>query len=249
MILELDCGNSLIKWRIVDSHTLQVLARGATQHAEQVLIDINNCKLPIAFCRIVSVRSEKDTLFLIAAIKDYYSIIVDQAVSSAEACGVKNGYLDANRLGVDRWLAIVAAYQQSKQATLVLSFGTAITSDFIDNQGQHLGGFIAPGLLLMRQQLLENTSRIHYHEKMASDLLSPVLVPGKSTEEAVNGGCYLMLQSFISQQQMLAEKYFGASYSLYITGGDAMHFDIPHAQYQPDLVFAGLALLCPETGR
>lgn len=247
MILELDCGNSLIKWRILNSHD-EVVARGANQQLQQLLTDLDNSQQNFRFCRLVSVRSEQETSQLIKNLETQYSISVKQALSCKESCGVKNGYNDYTRLGADRWAAIVAAYHQSQQATLTLGFGTAITCDFIDKHGQHLGGFIAPGLMLMRQQLLTNTNRIHYHEDLAKDLLSPVEKPGESTEDAVNGGCHLMLQGFISQQLTLANQYFGQQFNIYTAGGDAMYFDIPKAHHTPDLVFYGLSLLCPITG-
>lgn len=244
MILELDCGNSLIKWRITSDDNTQIIKRGVNQCIEHLLTEMDNERLIINFCRIVSVRSMQETEQILCSLKKRYPL-VKQALSSAEYLGVKNGYSDYRRLGPDRWAAIVATYLQTKKASLILGFGTAIISDLINSQGQHLGGFIAPGLLLMRQQLLSNTGRIYYHEDLAKNMLAPVTHVGSSTEEAVNGGCHLMVQGFISQQLLLAQKYLGADFVIYITGGDAIHFSIQNAHYVPDLVFDGLALLCP----
>lgn len=244
MILEIDCGNSLIKWRIVNNHN-NVTVRGVNQQLQQILTDINNHQHTLDYCRLVSVRSDQETLQLIEYIKKQYKIPVKQAFSTQRFLGVTNGYQDYTRLGADRWAAIIASYQYSQTATVILGFGTAITSDFIDKNGQHLGGFITPGLLLMRQQLLSNTSRIHYDESIAKMLSSTDKLPGKSTEEAINSGCHMMIQSFISQQLNLANNYLGQSYKLYAHGGDATHFDIPNVSHMPDLVFNGLAYLCP----
>lgn len=244
MILEIDCGNSLIKWRIVNSHN-EVIARGANQTLQQIIADMTDLQLSFKFCRLVSVRSEEETLQLIEFIKTHYNVSAKQAFSTQACLGVKNGYNEYSRLGADRWAAIVAGYQHSKEATLILGFGTAITSDFIDNDGQHLGGFITPGLLLMRQQLLSHTSRIYYDEALAKMLSASEKHPGKSTEEAINSGCHMMVQGFISQQLALANSYFRQTFKLYTAGGDASHFDIPNVVHVPDLVFNGLALLCP----
>lgn len=243
MILELDCGNSLIKWRIADN-TMQIVKRGVSQNITQLLAELDKQQLTIHFCRLVSVRSEQETEHLLWLLKERYPL-VKQALSSAEYLGVKNGYANYTRLGPDRWAAIVAAYHRNSQATLILGFGTAIISDLVNSHGQHLGGFIAPGLLLMRQQLLSNTGRIHYHQDITKNILAPVTHIGSSTEEAVNGGCHLMIQGFISQQLLLAKKYLGEDFVINITGGDATHFSIANAHYLPDLVFDGLALLCP----
>lgn len=248
MILEIDCGNSLIKWRIIDNHN-NVLIRGANQQLQQTLIDIDSHQLPLQFCRLVSVRSEDETSQLITHIKERYHIPIKQALSCKEYKGVKNGYDDYARLGADRWSAIIASYHHTQSASLVLGFGTAITCDFIDTNGNHLGGFITPGLLLMRQQLLSHTSRIYYDESVAKMLSTTDKALGKSTEQAINSGCHLMVQGFISQQLTLATNYFGSAFKLYTHGGDAIHFNIPNAIHVPDLVFNGLALLCPFTDK
>lgn len=246
MILELDCGNTLIKWRILAPHNIQIIvASGTAKDTEPLFDELRKRQEKITFCRVVSVRSEADTQKLIAALTQYYRIPIQQAATKAEFQGVRNGYTDPQRLGTDRWLALLAAHHKHKKNTLILSFGTAVTSDFIDNQGQHLGGFIAPSLLLMHQQLLNNTKRIHYHSDLMASLLKPIERPADTTEKAVDGGCQLMLQGFVDIQLQLAQRYFNNHFNVYTTGGDAIHFNIPHAHYTPDLVFIGLALACP----
>lgn len=240
MILELDCGNSLIKWRIIDTNAT-LIARGAAEESHQLFTELNNYKQHFSYCRLVSVRSEQSTLEIINQLKIHYHINIKQAISTPYAYGVKNGYIDHTRLGADRWSAIIAAYNTSKSAVLVLGFGTAITSDFINTEGIHLGGFITPGLLLMRKQLLSNTGRIHYDKHIEIEYSE---LPGNCTEEAIDNGCHLMIQSFIKQQLTLANQYV-ESPSIFVSGGDAKYFDIPNAIYSPDLIFEGLALLCP----
>lgn len=241
MILELDCGNSFIKWRILDIDA-NLIARGAIEEEPQLFIALENYKQQISFCRLVSVRSEQATLALIEQLKSHYRISIKQAVSLPLSHGVKNGYLDYKRLGADRWAAIVAAYKTSNKAVLVLGFGTAITCDFINAEGQHLGGFITPGLSLMRRQLLSNTGRIHYDKHIDKD---PSGKLGTCTEDAIDNGCHLMIQSFIKQQLASATQYLGEDFTVFVSGGDAKYFEIPHAIYSPDLIFNGLALLCP----
>lgn len=78
--------------------------------------------------------------------------------------GVRNGYADYQRLGMDRWLAIIGAYQLARGACLVLDLGTAITADYVNAAGEHLGGYICPGLPLMRGLLRTHTQRIRYED-------------------------------------------------------------------------------------
>ena len=74
---------------------------------------------------------------------------VHQVHSEATAFGIINAYAHPSHLGVDRWLAMIGAYNEQPKATLIIDAGTAITADWVDAQGNHLGGCIAPGVDLM----------------------------------------------------------------------------------------------------
>jgi type III pantothenate kinase len=170
-----------------------------------------------------------------------------QANGAPFLAGVSNGYEDYARLGLDRWLAVVAAFNLAQKACLVLDLGTAVTSDFVDASGQHRGGFICPGLPLMRSQLQLHTRRIRY--SLVADALTSGWLPGRTTVDAVERGCALMLRSFAVGQVELAQEYFGKDFVVFVTGGDAPLIEdvIAECRLVPDLVFAGLALACPLT--
>lgn len=80
-----------------------------------------------------------------------------EASSAASLAGVDNGYRNPAQLGVDRWMALLAAWRRVAGACIVVNSGTAITVDALDGQGRFLGGGIAPGLGLMRASLIEAT--------------------------------------------------------------------------------------------
>ncbi len=58
-------------------------------------------------------------------------------------------------VGDDRLVNFVGANQRFKEALLVVDFGTATTFDFIDENGNHLGGCIAPGASVTAHALSE----------------------------------------------------------------------------------------------
>ncbi len=74
------------------------------------------------------------------------------------ACGVTCGYREPEQLGVDRWMAIIAGYHHSPGGVCVVDCGTATTLDMVDGKGRHLGGFILPGMEMMRDCLLRGTA-------------------------------------------------------------------------------------------
>jgi type III pantothenate kinase len=99
---------------------------------------------------------------------------------------------------------------------------------------------------LMRNQLRTHTRKIRYGDLAAERALES-LVPGRTTVEAVERGCLLMLQGFVLTQLELARSYWGDDFVVFLTGGDAALVSgiVPESRVVPDLVFVGLALACP----
>ncbi|MCQ4289584.1 type III pantothenate kinase [Pseudomonas stutzeri] len=246
MILELDCGNSFIKWRVIPVTGGMPLIQGiASQPVDivQALLGQGLSKIPR--CRLVSVRSDAETQVVMDVLSESLSLSVTKACPAERLAGVVNGYRDQQRLGLDRWLAIVAAYDMCGEACLVIDLGTAITVDLVARDGTHLGGYIAPGVALLRGRLLAHTRRIQYDSEGAALVLSD-FSPGRSTAEAVDRGCLTMARSYVSSQIAFAESYLGSDFVTYVTGGDApLVADVREVRCVADLVFRGLALACP----
>lgn len=245
MILEMDCGNSFIKWRVLDSNAV---VDGGVVDSDVGLIAalLASPLLRITRCRLVSVRSDDETASLAALLSSTFSIEVVCASPARVMAGVTNGYEDFERLGLDRWLALVGAYELSRRACLVLDLGTAVTADFVAKDGKHLGGFICPGLPLMRNELRTHTRRIRYDNLSAEQALLRNN-PGRTTVEAVERGCLMMLRGFVLTQLQLARDYWGDDFEVFLTGGDAdlVACAVPEGRLVKDLVFIGLAAACP----
>jgi type III pantothenate kinase len=246
MILELDCGNSWIKWRVLSSADSQVLFAGSVAGSEQLLDGL--LKLPglsLLGCRLSSVRSVAVTRQLIDLIDNNFSI--ECVVAHPLPCwaGVTNGYYESGKLGVDRWLAMLAAFNLAGGACLVVDVGTAVTVDLVTVHGEHLGGYICPGLRLMSQQLVANAQGIAGLHVGGGSLLD--LSPGRGTDEAVARGGVLMLRGFIESQLQVAPALLGETFTLFLTGGDAELVGAlsVEARIVTDLVFVGLAIACP----
>ncbi|WP_434571467.1 pantothenate kinase [Pseudomonas sp. Z3-8] len=247
MILELDCGNSFIKWRVVRADGVTPVGGGVVGSDSDLLASLTGSdKFQLKKCRLVSVRTPEETDSLVASLVETFGVSVARATPTQEMAGVTNGYEDYERLGLDRWLALLGGYHLASGACLVLDFGTAITADFVAPDGQHLGGFICPGMPLMRNQLRTHTRRIRYDDT-AAERAHESLAPGRATVEAVERGCMLMLRGFVLTQLELARRYWGEDFEVFLTGGDAdlVSGVVPDAKVVPDLVFVGLAMACP----
>lgn len=247
MILELDCGNSLIKWRVLPGEGLPPVHSGSVD-SDAALLEALKAVTPAAlrWCRLVSVRTEAETRQLVELLAAHYSLSIRQAAPAQSCMGVSNGYEDYQRLGLDRWLAVVGGYHLAGRACLIIDLGTAVTADLVDAAGRHLGGYICPGLPLMRAQLRTHTRRIRYTDAEV-ERATEERAPGRSTAQAVERGCLHMLRGFVEMQSRLAAEWLGADFQVLLTGGDAaLVADLcPTAQVVPDLVFRGLALACP----
>ncbi len=247
MILELDCGNSFIKWRVLEAGRANAYAEGVVGSNIALIEGLSAVpNLSLTRCRLVSVRALEETDKLVETLVEAFGVTVSCVTSAVEMAGVRNGYEDFQRLGLDRWLAILGGYKLASGACLVLDFGTAATADFVAADGEHLGGFICPGMPLMRNQLRTHTHKIRYDDAAAERALE-CLSPGRTTAEAVERGCMLMLRGFVLTQIELARAYWGDDFTVFLTGGDAdlVCNAVPQARVVPDLVFVGLAMACP----
>ena len=152
MIIDIDAGNTRIKWQAsLDDRRIDV---GVEQLSDRPLLSVHTAlssQGDISRIRLLSVRSQADTAILVNAVKSLWSVEPEMITSSAAACGVTNSYTQFNTLGADRWSAIIAGAQRAKQASgsmavCVVDAGSALTIDLVDESGFHQGGYIVPGL-------------------------------------------------------------------------------------------------------
>lgn len=239
MILELDCGNSLIKWRLLAGSA--VVQRGKVADLGGLAAVVRG----IGVVRKVRVCSVRDENFAVQLRHLLSGVTAQQlwAASQQQLAGVTNGYPEYWKLGVDRWLALVAGYNRGAHGCLVIDCGTALTADFVTTSGQHLGGVIAPGLRLLRQSLLGSTA-LQVREEQGLGCVEP----GENTGAAIDAGIAAMVQGFMAQQLVSAESLLGSGYQVWLTGGDAQVLlgCCPDALVVEDLLFEGLSYLQVE---
>lgn len=155
------------------------------------------------------------------------------------AFGMRNGYEEPARLGVDRWLALIAAWNAFRTSACVVDCGTALTIDAINDKGEHQGGVIAPGMLLMRSAVVRDTAGIRPTTEGRFELLA------RNTEDALTVGSVLAVAGCINtfvanlQKRMPVER-------LIMTGGAAdtvVHLLADRWHVIPALVLDGLAAI------
>jgi type III pantothenate kinase len=251
-VLEIDAGNTRLKWRLLEYSDQQVkkiksdsvLAPGLTgelpESFETQLSELKRVK--IKKIRASNVRGDIFKKSLSIFCNNNFSLDVDYAFVSAECAGIKNAYQNFETLGVDRWLAMLAAYRSANSSVCIVDCGSAITVDLIDVDGQHEGGFIVPGLQLMQRSLGEHTANLKYDPQSAINI-----EPGKNTAVAINHGVLMMALGMLEKIQ----QHWGIDRSWYLTGGDAdILASFINWQYKinPDLVMDGLEIIADDSG-
>jgi pantothenate kinase, type III len=173
------------------------------------------------------------------------------------ACGygVVNAYAQPERLGADRWAALIAVRNIAVRSTAVrstagrspisgaacvINCGTAVTIDALSESGGHLGGLIVPGLTTMRRALVDNTAGIQ-------DAIEGEVVPlARTTKDAVTSGTFYSVVALIDRITTDIASQLGSDMARIITGGDAERL-LPYLagsyQHIPDLVLRGLAVI------
>lgn len=241
MILEVDVGNTALKWRVIDA-LLQAVAEGVC--AKEVdFLDRLRCQFDaLSAVRISCVAKETISKALCERVLQLWGVSARLARTRKSFAGLTVAYSDPSRLGVDRWLAMLAAYKQAGRAVCVIDCGSAVTVDLVDDEGMHQGGYIVPGLAMQRSVLQQSTGQIRVEYEVEAGCHSW----GGSTEEAVNFGVLRMVVSFIDAIVDEAMRG-GIKPRCYMTGGDAGTLLplIAHNEYfelRPQLVMDGLAI-------
>ncbi|NOR71784.1 MAG: type III pantothenate kinase [Methylomarinum sp.] len=244
MKLLLDIGNTRIKWCVEKNG--EISARGNVSYK---LMDfsqeIQQCwsKLDTPQLLAISSVSAKEIRQQLVTIakQNWPDINVFIAKSSVQACSVTSAYQDAEKLGVDRWLSLIALRHYYPEINCIVDCGTAITLDCLDETGQHLGGLISPGVQLMKKSLYQGTEDLGFINKPYS------LGLADSTDSAIYTGTIYAAAGLIEK----AVRDLCQSKALVLTGGDAeLIANILKLEVivEPDFVFKGLSLLAKEAG-
>lgn len=101
--------------------------------------------------------------------------------------GIKTGlnikYDNPKQVGADRIVNAVAAIDKYKSPMIIIDFGTATTFCAISENGEYLGGTIAPGIKISSEALFQRASKLPRVE-----LLKPGVTICKNTVSAMQSG-------------------------------------------------------------
>ena len=243
--LLVDIGNTRIKWAVLRGERLG--RQRALEHAGLTQQDLQRQVLRgargvsrILVCSVAGRRLER---LLTAAAKQVTGLKPEFVTSVRTAGGVTTRYAEPWRLGVDRFVAAIAAYQIARsRGACVIDVGTAMTVDLIDGSGVHQGGAILPGPQLMQASLLKQTSGISRRARGAG---AGGGLFAQNTRDAVEQGARFATAAVIDRAVAEAQRLLRRAPLLLLTGGGVDQLT-PLVQGSwvsvPDLVLRGTAL-------
>ncbi|WP_455201911.1 type III pantothenate kinase [Kaarinaea lacus] len=256
--LLVDVGNSRLKWNVWQlgseqfSRKTQYVTHGE-QSIRQLLDDQwGAIEDGIQKVFVANVAGDKVATDIKNWCIDRWGNSPEFATTGPQFKSVKNSYRNYGELGIDRWLAVIAAHQlYHDQTAIVVDCGTAITVDAVTREGQHYAGPIIPGRQMMFQALASSTSDLdHVSENNQS---SSIIVDNtqKAIVSGVNFAISSALDTVVSELRQTLIKQNGADrIAIIVTGGAAEAVmaltQIKDFTDEPDLVLTGLRLMATE---
>lgn len=247
MILLVDMGNSTMKWATVSAGILSpVNVLPYTDSDQSLKPDWESLSAPDKIV-VSCVADEQQWLKLVDLVQARWGIIPQRLVSPGTGNGVVNAYPQPEKLGSDRWAAIVAAHTLFDADVCVVDCGTALTIDLLLASGQHLGGAIVPGARMMQNSLHTNTSALP-----SAPLIQPERFNGQywgqDTQSGIINGSWLALSGVVEKVYSQFKKQSDNAICV-LSGGDAMllsgYLGIK-AELEPDLVLKGMAVIAGD---
>lgn len=249
MLLAIDIGNTNItlglyegkelgfRWRLAtaydhmpDEYGLQLL--GLLQHAGHTPASLTG----ICLASVVPPITGK----IIDACHRYLSmepLVVDTGIKT----GVRVRYEDPRAVGADRIVDAVAVLRLYGTPACVVDFGTATTFDAIAENGDYLGGAIAPGIGIAAEALFQRTAKLP-----RVDVQKPPSVIGRNTVHSIQSGLVYGYVGLVEGMVARFRQELGANMKVIATGGlaDVVANETPSIQIvAPWLTLDGLQII------
>lgn len=237
MIVCLDSGNTRIKWGVHDGANW--LAQGAVAHGEIEQLAALVSEWPQPDRVMLANVAGGDAAGRIRQQLAAWQPVFHNVRSSAQAGGVRNLYRHPERLGVDRWCALIGARTLLAAPAVVVMAGTATTIDTLDADGRFVGGDIVPGIGLMLRSLAQGTAGLPFAE-------GHYVPQPRCTDDAIVSG---VLEAHAGAIERVFARLDGADRCCLLSGGYAEQIaavlHIPH-RLVSNLPLEGLRRLAEE---
>ncbi len=222
MLLTVDVGNTnivlgvfqgkklLVHWRLSTNHyqTSDEFAMVIKDLFEHQGIKLPDIKMIVVSCVVPPLME------ILESMSEKYFGIKPLIVGPGIKTGVRILYENPKEVGADRIANAIAVYEKYGGPAIVVDFGTATTFDAVSEEGDYLGGAIAPGIEISTEALFQKAARLYRVE-----IEKPKSVIGKNTATSMQSGIFY---GFIGQVEEIVQrmkKELGEPVMVVATGG------------------------------
>ena len=210
--LLLDGGNSQLKWAWVENGTFTEVSRApyrdlAKLGEEWLRFADENVK--IVGCAVCgSVKK--------AMVEEQLTRPVEWLSSMPQALGIRNHYRRPEEHGSDRWFNALGSRRFTQNACVVVSCGTAVTTDALTEDNHYLGGTIMPGFHLMKEAMALKTANLN--RSIGKVYPFPTTTPNAIASGMMDAVCGALMMMHGRLKDKTGE---GKPVDIIITGGGA----------------------------
>ena len=154
------------------------------------------------------------TLFNIEKACRRYLEVEPLVVGKALKTGMRVRTDNPREVGSDRIVNCVAALETWEPPLVVIDFGTATTFDCVNDQGDYVGGAIAPGIVISAEALFSKTSKLPRVE--VKKPRSPI---GTNTVTAMQSGLFYGYVGLVDHLARCCKEALGGGLRCVATGG------------------------------
>lgn len=251
MLLTIDVGNShmvigLFQGKAIHSHWRVKTNRKSTADELAALFHSLFAMKNLAFTDVSGIILASVVPTMQAAWTQFAGQYLEQSpmvIGEATDSGMEILTDNPADVGADRIVNGVAAYARYQAALIIVDFGTAITLDCVSEQGQYLGGAIAPGLAISLDALSGQTAKLP-----RVDISSPPAAPiGTNTVSAIKSGLLYGFGGLVEGLILRIKEQFHPTIPKVIATGGMARIIAPYApsieEVDPMLTLEGLRLI------
>jgi type III pantothenate kinase len=224
VLLAVDVGNTNVTLALFDGERLAADWRVTSRRewtADEVAVELRQLfalrELELGVVSGVVIASVVPTVnpALVEAARRYLNcepVMVGPGVKTS----VRIRYDNPKDVGADRIANALAAYSKYGGPVVVIDFGTAVTYDAINGEGDYLGGAISPGIEISLDALVSQTAMLRRVEPVAPDS-----VIGRNTVASIQSG---LVWGFVAQVEGMVKRMvdeLGGTAHVVATGGQA----------------------------
>lgn len=215
MNLVIDIGNTRTKFSIFNNGEMAITVPVDDFTIEHV--DLLKSEYPQITKTIISSVREYST-GLKTKLQESFETFIE--LNTDTHLPIQNNYKTKETLGNDRIAAVVGAnYLYPRSNLLIIDTSSAITYDFIDKNGNYLGGNISPGINMRFRALNNFTGKLPLVSLEESNILF-----GNTTETAIRAGVQNGVIYEVGKTIDTFKDFYN-NLEVIITGGDANFFD------------------------